>query len=98
LYYITVDGDLKSILAAHVDDLIWVCEEGYEEAVNMVLGSFELKKIEEGKFRFCGREYEQLEDFSVKVTCRDNTEKILPINFKKAGRRLDDNSRNELWC
>ena len=90
MYYITVDGDLKVILAAHVDDLIWVCEEGYEEAVEKVLGCFELKKIEEGKFRFCGREYEQLEDFSVKVTCKDNTEKILPINFKKAGRRLDD--------
>ena len=30
----------------------------------------ELKKIEEGKFRFCGREYEQYEDFSIQVTCK----------------------------
>ena len=77
-YYLQVDGDLKVILAAHVDDLIWACEEGYESEVEKIFGCFEIKKIEEGKFRFCGREYNQLEDFSIKVTCKDNTENSFP--------------------
>ena len=51
LYYITVDGDVKVILAAHVDDLMWACEEGYEEQVQKILNRYDFKKLEEGSFR-----------------------------------------------
>ena len=37
---------------------------------------FELNKIEEGDFRFCGREYSQADDYSVYVTCKNNNDMI----------------------
>jgi hypothetical protein len=89
LYTFQVKGDVQVMLAAHVDDVIWAATPEYEWMVQQVLGAFELKKVETGKFRFCGREYEQYEDFSIKVTCRDNTEKILPINYQKGTRPLE---------
>ena len=90
LYSYAEDGDIQFMLAAHVDDLMWVAKPGYEYLADQILSHFEIKKIEESKFRFCGREYLQEEDFSVYVSCKDNTEKILPINFDKKHRRDDD--------
>ena len=57
----------------------------------MLLDEFEVKETKENSFRFCGREYEQFEDCSIKITCRDNTEKTLPITFTQGGRK--DNER-----
>ena len=65
-YYLLVDGDLKVLLVAHADDLIWSCEEGYESEVEKILNCFELQKIEDGNFRFCGREYSQDREYSSK--------------------------------
>ena len=62
-YLLQVDGDSKVILAAHMKDLIWTCEEGFVDEVEKILGCFEFKKIEEGNVRFCGRDYSQGEDY-----------------------------------
>ena len=42
------------------------------------------------KFKFCGRTYEQSEDFSVFIHCEENTNDILPINYNKLGRKPDE--------
>ena len=68
-------------MPTHVDDVFSAAMPGYENMVMDLLNLFELKSIQKRKFRFCGREYAHLDDFSIKVTCKDNTEKILPINF-----------------
>ena len=47
---------------------------------------FELNHVEEGDFRFCGREYSQGENFGIYITCKNNIEKILPISFVKGVR------------
>ena len=47
-------------------------------------------EIKEFSFRFCGREYSQSEDYSIYVTCKNNTEKILPINFEVKNRGADE--------
>ena len=78
------------MVGAHVDDVLWAAEPEYDYIMQDLLKHFELNKIDEGDFRFCGREYSQQEDFSVYVTCKDNTEKILPINFQKGMRKPDD--------
>ena len=49
------------MLGAQVDDLVWCCFEGSEYLVDRILKCFELKKTEQDKFRFCGREYAQSE-------------------------------------
>ena len=45
--------------------------------------------------RFCGKEVTQLEDFSIKVTAKDNTEKIKPINIKKGNKLTDSITQEE---
>ena len=51
--------------------------------VENLLHHFELNQVEEGQFRLFGGEYSQAEDFGVYVTCKNNIEKILPVNFVK---------------
>jgi hypothetical protein len=46
-------------------------------------------KIKEKNFRFCGKEIEQYDDFSVMITCKDATEGIGPIKYHQAGRQVD---------
>ena len=77
------------MMGSHVDDVMWAADSKYESMVKEFLGNFVIKHQKEGNFRFCGREYEQLEDFSIRITCQDNTEKILPINFDKGLRKLE---------
>ena len=89
LYYYAVEGELKVLMPTHVDDVFSAAMPGYENMVMDLLNLFELKSIQKRKFRFCGREYEQYDYFSTKVTCKDNTEKILPINFSREGRALE---------
>ena len=38
LYFMQEDGDIKVMLGAHVDDLMWACKPGYEKAIEDVLG------------------------------------------------------------
>ena len=78
------------MLAAHVDDVMWAADADYEKMIYDFLGKFVIKKESVGNFRFCGREYSQGHDHSIRVTCKDNTEKILPINFQRGARKLED--------
>ncbi len=68
--------------------LIWKCEVGSESEVEKVLSCFELKKIEEGKFRFCGREYEQYEDFSLGHMQRQYREDSPKVFLQRLGREM----------
>ena len=88
LYSYSLDGEIKIILAVHVDDILYSATPEYEFMINELLAKFEIKETKEQKFRFCGREYEQFEDFSVKLTAKDNTEKTLPISFTIGDRKL----------
>ena len=69
---------------------MWAADPKYEYLITNLFEHFQLNQIEEGNFRFCGREYTQHEDFSVYVTCKNNTEKILPITYIKGVRGPDD--------
>ena len=82
---------MKVMMVTHVDDLLYTCKPGYEHVVQKVLDFFavNMKKVGEGSFRFCGREIVQDDQFNIRVTCRDTTEKILPVNFKTNGRKRD---------
>ena len=71
------------MLAAHVDDVMWAAEAEYEKMISDFLGNFVIKKESVGNFCFCGREYSQKESRNTKVSCTNNTEKILPICFQR---------------
>ena len=83
------DGHIVSVMSSNVDDLLYASKPGYEDAMNEVLKTFSVREVNNTPFRFCGKEVNQMEDFSIKVTAKDNTEKIKPINIKK-GNRLTD--------
>ena len=85
----TKDDKIVSVLSSNVDDLLYASEPGHEDAINAVLETFSVREVNETPFRFCGKEVAQMEDFSIKVTAKDNTEKIKPINIKK-GNKLTD--------
>lgn len=36
-FYFAEGGEVKVMLAAHVDDLMWVCADGYEACVDSIL-------------------------------------------------------------
>ena len=92
MYVIEVDGKVKGIMITHVDDLCWAIDPEYEDRIQRVLESFSVRKIEEGEFRFCGKEIKQLPDFSIEVTCKDTTETINPVRYSPNGRKQDDDA------
>ena len=74
-----------------MDDVLWAADPEYEYVLtDRLFKFFELNGIEEGEFRFCGREHSQGDDFSVYVTCKHNTEKVLPIKLERSGRSPED--------
>jgi len=89
VYTYQVDGDIKVMMGAHVDDILWWAEPEYEYLIEDFLSKLTLKKLEQGCFRFCGREYHQDDEFNITIRCKDNTEKILPINFTRGTRELE---------
>ena len=90
LYSFHIDGEVMLILAVHVDDILCAAKPEYEHMVEELLAKFEIKETKVGQVRFCGREYTQGDDFSIKVTAKDNTEKTLPISFTQGSRKDND--------
>ena len=88
LYIIEEDGDIKAMLITHVDDLCWAIKPGHEEHMTQILKEFVVNddKVQEGEFRFCGKEIKQFSDFSIMVSCKHATEAIGPIKFTMNGR------------
>ena len=76
---------------AHVDDIMWASQPEYEYVLTeKVFKHFELNGIVEKEFRFCGRDYVQDDDYNVTITCKHNTEKILPISYDRGKRGIED--------
>ena len=88
------DGEPKSMLATHVDDMLWATKSGYEDRVQQLLVRYTTKTVESGTFRFCGREVIQHSEFSVSVKCKDTTEKIEPVRYDPKGRKQTDLARD----
>ena len=86
LYIYQEDGEPKSMLATHVDDMLWATKPGYEDRVQQLRDRYTIKTVESGTFRFCGREVIQHSDFSVSVRCKDTTEKNEPVRYDLKGR------------
>ena len=94
LYIFQEDGEPKSMLATHVDDMLWATKLGYEDRVHRLLDSYTIKTVESGTFRFCGREVIQHFDFSVSVRCKGTTEKIEPVRYDPKVRKQTDLARD----
>ena len=87
-------GDIKAIVGSHVDDLLWASKPEVDRMMEHVLKTFECGKIEEGNFRYCGKEIVQDDDFNITVTCKQTTLKMKPIVIKQ-GRKASDNLNDD---
>ena len=77
------NGKIVSVLSSNVDDLLYGYLDEHAAPVKRILDTFKVREENEMKFRFCGKEVLQHEDFSISISARDNTEKIKPINIGK---------------
>ena len=89
--YHNKDNEVVILAGAHVNGILWAAVDGYEHIItDHLFKHFQLNHSHEGEFLFCGRDYVQSDDFSVYVTCKNNIEKIIPINFNRSTRGLED--------
>ena len=97
LFTLTEDGDVKVMIACHVDDLLYATKPGYEKYILKVLEAFHVEesKISEKKFRFCGRELEQDDDMNIKVTCTATAEKIELIKYRNGLKKTEEANQAE---
>ena len=84
------DGKFIVLFCTYVDDMLWAAKPEAESAINQILETFAVRKVEKGKFRFCGKEVTQTDDFAVTVTCKDSAEQIEPIRFDKGKRDMTE--------
>ena len=85
LYSLTdKDGKVIALICTHVDDMLWAAKPEAESAINNIFETFAVRKVEEGKFRFCGKEVTQTDDFAVTVTCKDSADQIERLSSIKA--------------
>ena len=66
-------------MSSNVDDLLYGYVLEGADVMNSVLQQFLVGKKEHGAFRFCGKEFRQDEDFGIRATAKDNTERVQPI-------------------
>ena len=89
MFSLVKDGEIRAVMSSNVDDLLYGSLPGAEEEIQDILKEFSVKQVLDTEFRFCGKEVKQLEDMSILVTAKDNTEKIRPIDIG-ASKKLTD--------
>jgi len=75
------DENIVGMMTSNVDDLLFGVTGQAEKAMKKVLEGFNVREAQERNFRFCGKEVVQNDDYSIRVTAKDNTEKIRPIKI-----------------
>ena len=100
LYYVPgTDGTPAVMLGTHVDDLLWAHTDEGKKLMDRVLSHFELGKIEEGDFRYCGRRFRQDNEYNVSIDTEDNTRLIRHISVeqhRKGSEKITDQETTSL--
>ena len=81
MFTLRKEDKIIGVLSSNVDDILHGEYDEGKEAMQKILDTFAVREQQEGSFRFCGKEVEQDKDYSIKVTAKDNTEKIKPIDI-----------------
>ena len=69
-----INDNIVGMMTSNVDDLLFGVTGPAEEAMRKVLEGFNVREAQERNFRFCGKEVVQNDDYSIRVTAKDNTE------------------------
>ena len=60
------------MIATHVDDLLYCYLDEGKKTIEGILKRFTIGKTESGRFRYCGRQFVQHEDYSVSISTSEN--------------------------
>ena len=79
-----LDNVVYCIMNTHVDDILWASEPAVDEIMNAILKELIPGTIEETNFKYCGVEIAQLEDFSIRITCKAAIARLDPISISQS--------------
>ena len=82
------------VLTTHVDDFLWASIGVGGTIINKLLQIFEIGRRESGRLRFCGKQFDKL-DNDVVIDVMDNTNKITYIDIKSNRKPSDPIDRGE---
>ena len=92
------EGKIVGTMSSNVDDLLYGSLPEHENVMNKILDTFSVRERNIAPFRFCGKEVQQSEDYSITVTAKDNTEKIRPIDIGEKRKGSDKCNASETTC
>ena len=79
------DENIVGMMTSNVDDLLFGVTGQAEKAMKKVLEGFNVRETQEREFRFCGKAGVQNDDYSIRVSAKDNREKISRSKFQTKG-------------
>ena len=84
------------MIATHVDDLLYCYLAEGKKTIEGILKRFTIGKTESGRFRYCGRQFVQHEDYSVSISTSENCKTVKPIEIDKHRRLSEKVTEKEL--
>ena len=93
-YFHIENGAVDVVLTTHVDDFLWACTESGHAVVDRLLTRFEVGRKEEGRLRFCGKQFDAL-GHGILLDVEDNTRKTTYIEIAKHRNPADPVTKGE---
>ena len=78
-------GKILAVMSSNVDDLLYASLPDHDMEINEVLETFAVRKVDDTPFRSCGKELDQSDDYSIKVTARTTPRRSNLFTSRKAG-------------
>ena len=98
-WFLLVNGDLKGLISAHVDDFLFSGDEkdkSWQQVLQAIQKEYKWSDWEQDKFVQCGVLVEQHEDFSFSLSQEKYVEDLKYINLR-AHRKRDRHSPTDEW-
>ena len=93
-YFHIENGVVDVVLTTHVDDFLWACTESGHAIVDRLLTRFEVGRKEEGRLRFCGKQFDA-SGHDILLHVADNTRKTAYVEIAKHRNPADPVTKGE---
>ena len=84
----------NGVVDVHVDDFLWACTESGHAIVDRLLTRFEVGRKEEGRLRFCGKQFD-VSGHDILLDVADNTRKTTYVEIAKHRNPADPVAKGE---
>ena len=93
-YFHIENGAVDVVLTTHVDDFLRACTESGHAVVDRLLTRFEVGRKEEGRLRFCGKQFDA-SGHDILLDVEDNTRKTTYVEIAKHRNPADPVTKGE---